>query len=161
AERFVRDPFSADPHARMYKTGDLGRWRPDGAVEYLGRNDHQVKLRGFRIELGEIEAQLLRHPEVKDSVVIAREDVPGEKRLVGYVVPRDAAQAGTEDLRAYLKAALPEYMVPSAFVRLQQLPLSPNGKLDRRALPPPELGAYASREYEAPQGEVEEILAGI
>ena len=174
AERFVRDPFSADPEARMYRTGDLGRWREDGAIEYLGRNDHQVKIRGFRIELGEIEAQLSQHDQVKEAVVVVREDVAGEKRLVAYVTPRQMAsqertshEAGggpalsAEVLRSHLKGVLPDYMVPSAFVVLQSLPLTPNGKLDRRALPAPELGAYASRQYEAPQGEIEEILAGI
>jgi amino acid adenylation domain-containing protein len=165
AERFVADPFSADPQARLYKTGDLGRWRVDGAIEYLGRNDHQVKIRGFRIELGEIEAQLVRHAQVKEAVVIAREDVPGEKRLVAYVIPEDPSgvemNLSVEALRAHLKSVLPEYMVPGAFVMLERFPLTPNGKLDRRTLPAPELGAYVSREYEAPQGEVEEILAGI
>jgi len=160
AERFLKDPFSTDPQARMYKTGDLGRWKADGTIEYLGRNDHQVKIRGFRIELGEIEAQLVQHTQVKEAVVIAREDVPGEKRLVAYVVAAAAAPS-VEELRMHLKAVLPEYMVPSAFVLLERLPLTSNGKLDRRALPAPELGAYVSREYEAPQGEVEEILAGI
>ena len=186
AERFLRDPFSTAPQARMYKTGDLGRWRPDGSIEYLGRNDHQVKIRGFRIELGEIESQLLHHPQVKEAVVLAREDVPGEKRLGAYVVPRkvpglesvlsteptssaDALRVqlsaeptlSAETLRTHLKPVLPDHMVPSAFVLLERFPLSPNGKLDRKALPAPERGAYASREYEPPQGEVEEILAGI
>ncbi len=161
-ERFVRDPFSDDPKGRMYKTGDLGRWRADGTIEYLGRNDQQVKIRGFRIELGEIEAQLVRHGQVKEAVVLAREDGPGEKRLVGYVIPRDSsAAASAEALREHLKGMLPEYMVPSAFVMLESFPLTPNGKLDRRALPAPDLSSYASREYEAPQGEVEEVLAGI
>ena len=162
AERFVKDPFSSDPQARMYKTGDLGRWRADGTIEYLGRNDHQVKIRGFRIELGEIEAQLVRHPQVQEAVVIAREDVPGEKRLVAYVVAESSRAApGVEVLRTHLKAALPEHMVPSAFVVLESLPLTSSWKLDRRALPAPEQGAYVSRQYEAPQGEVEEILARI
>jgi amino acid adenylation domain-containing protein len=159
SQRFLTDPFNEQ--SRMYKTGDLGRWRADGTIEYLGRNDHQVKIRGFRIELGEIEARLEDHPEVKEAVVIAREDAPGQKRLVAYVVPRQADGASVEVLRDHLKGALPEYMVPSAFVRLEELPLSPNGKLDRKALPAPDLGAYTSREYEAPQGQMEEILAGI
>jgi amino acid adenylation domain-containing protein len=161
AQRFVQDPFSAESAARMYKTGDLGRWRADGTIEYLGRNDDQVKIRGFRIELGEIESQLARHEQVKEAVVIAREDAPGEKRLVAYVTAREESSPSVEYLRAHLKASLPEYMVPSAFVVLERLPLTPNGKLDRRGLPAPEQGAYTSRAYEAAQGEVEEILAGI
>jgi amino acid adenylation domain-containing protein len=161
AERFIADPFSSNPQARLYKTGDLGQWRADGAIEYLGRNDHQVKIRGFRIELGEIEAQLLRHVQVKEAVVIAREDVPGEKRLVAYVVGQEPALAKVDELRAHLKGLLPEYMVPSAFVILERLPLTPNGKLDRRALPAPDLQAYAAREYEPPEGEIEETLAQI
>jgi amino acid adenylation domain-containing protein len=160
-QRFIRDPFSADPQARMYKTGDLGRWRPDGTIEFLGRNDQQVKIRGFRIELGEIEAQLTRHSEVREAVVLAREDVPGEKRLVAYVTLQGESAPSVESLREHLKALLPEYMVPSAFVTLERLPLTPNGKLDRKALPAPELDAYVTRRYEPPQGEVEEILAGI
>jgi len=161
AERFIRDPFSPDPEARLYKTGDLGRWTTHGTLEYLGRNDHQVKLRGYRIEMGEIESQLARHTQVKEAVVIAREDVPGDKRLVAYVTARDQGPPNAEELRAHLKALLPEYMVPSAFVVLPSLPLSANGKLERRALPAPEVSDYASRQYEAPQGEVEEALAGI
>src|SRR5205814_3076909 len=158
---FVADSFAADPGARLYRTGDLGRWRGDGAIEYLGRNDHQVKIRGFRIELGEIESQLLRHAQIREAVVIAREDAPGEKRLVAYVTGPEEGFPSVEALREQLRAVLPDYMVPSAYVRLPSLPLSSNGKLDRRALPAPELGAYVSRQYEAPQGEVEEILAGI
>lgn len=159
---FIDNPHSAEPPSKMYRTGDLGRWREDGTVEYLGRNDHQVKIRGFRIELGEIEMQLGRHAQVKEAVVIAAEHAPGEKRLVAYVVPANAADAPrTEALRAHLKEALPEHMVPGAFVLLERLPLTPNGKLDRRALPTPSLGAYVSREYQSPEGHVEEIVAGI
>jgi amino acid adenylation domain-containing protein len=177
AERFIKDPFTTDLQARMYKTGDLGRWRADGNIEYLGRNDSQVKIRGFRIELGEIEAQLLQHPQVGEAVVLAREDEPGdwsrgsgdvpsrEKRLVAYLVSRDATETGNalsrEILLAHLKPVLPDYMLPSAFVVLESLPLTANGKLDRRALPAPERSAYGSQQYEAPQGEIEEILAGI
>ncbi|HEV2734185.1 MAG TPA: condensation domain-containing protein, partial [Longimicrobiaceae bacterium] len=158
AERFVPDPFGA-PGARMYRVMDRVRWRPGGELEYLGRTDHQVKLRGFRIELGEIEARLAEHPGVRAAAVLAREDAPGEKRLVAYDVAADpvAAQA----LRAHLSERLPEYMVPAAYVRLGEFPLTPNGKLDRRALPAPEGDAYARGGYEAPVGEMEEALARI
>jgi amino acid adenylation domain-containing protein/thioester reductase-like protein len=162
AERFVRDPYSTDPQTRLYKTGDLGRWRLDGTMEYLGRSDQQVKLRGYRIELGEIQVQLGRHPQVRDAVVIAREDEPGDKRLVAYVIAADGANAPSAQLlRTHLKSVLPEHMIPSAFVLIERLPLTSNGKLDRRALPAPDLEAYVSREYEPPKGQIEEILAGI
>jgi amino acid adenylation domain-containing protein len=161
-ERFICDPFTTDPQARIYRTGDLGRWRSDGTIEYLGRNDHQVKIRGYRIELGEIEAQLVSHTQVKEAVVIAREDIPGDKRLVAYLIPRDPhAPPRVEALREHLKLTLPEYMVPSAFVMLDRFPRTPNEKLDRRALPEPDVDAYASRQYEAPEGDVEETLARI
>ncbi len=161
-ERFMRDPFGADPWSRMYKTGDLGRWRADGVIECLGRNDHQVKIRGFRIELGEIEAQLLRHERVKEAVVVAREDAPGEKQLVAYVASHEGSSPpSAEELRTHLHATLPAHMAPSAFVHMESMPLTPNGKLDRQALPAPERGAYASQRYHAPQGDVEETLAEI
>ncbi|HEU4562900.1 MAG TPA: amino acid adenylation domain-containing protein [Longimicrobium sp.] len=159
AERFVRDPFSADAQARLYRTGDLGRWLPDGSIEYLGRNDQQVKIRGFRIELGEIEARLAEHPAVREAVVDAREDSPGEKRLVAWFVAGEPVDA--EALRAHVGERLPEHMMPAAFVRLERLPLTPNGKVDRKALPAPEGDAYAAHEYEAPADEIEEALAGI
>ena len=166
AEKFVADPFAGEPGARMYRTGDLGRWLADGNIEYLGRNDFQVKIRGFRIESGEIEARLAEHPAVREAVVIAREDSPGDKRLVGYYTvvadgepEQDAVSA--EQLRSHLMALLPEYMVPAAYVRLESLPLTPNGKLDRKALPAPEADAYSTRSYEPPQGEIETKLAGI
>ncbi|HET7232709.1 MAG TPA: non-ribosomal peptide synthase/polyketide synthase [Longimicrobium sp.] len=157
AERFVPDPFAARPGSRLYRTSDRARWRADGAIEYLGRFDHQVKVRGFRIELGEIEGVLRRSEGVADCVVVVREDEPGEKRLVAYVV--GGAEAGV--LREHLRRELPEYMVPSAFVVLAALPQTPNGKLDRKALPAPEGDAYARGSYEAPLGEVEAALAEI
>jgi acyl carrier protein len=163
AERFVRDPFVADTEARMYRTGDLARYLPDGNLEYLGRNDFQVKIRGFRIELGEIEARLSEHALVRDAVVEAR-DTGDEKRLAAYVIPADETIETDElvaALRAHLATTLPDYMVPAAFVRMGAWPLTPNGKLDRKALPAPDDEAYARREYEAPQGEIEQTLAGL
>lgn len=160
-ERFLHDPFSTDAQGHIYKTGDLGRWRADGTLEYLGRNDDQVKIRGFRIELGEIESHLARHDQVKEAAVVAREDVPGEKRLVAYITRRHENGLGIEELRAHLKAVVPEHMIPSAFVMLESLPLTPSGKLDRRVLPAPDLSSYVSRHYEAPQGKAEEVLADI
>ncbi|MDB4955285.1 MAG: non-ribosomal peptide synthetase/polyketide synthase [Myxococcales bacterium] len=159
AERFVPDPFSPAPGGRLYQTGDLGRQRPDGVIEYLGRNDHQVKIRGFRIELGEIEARLAQHATLREVVVIAREDAPGDKRLVAYVVGKGAVPAAAE-LRAHLESALPAYMVPSAFVVLDKLPLTPNGKVDRKALPEPERGVDA-RAHDAAQGPLEQTLVRI
>jgi amino acid adenylation domain-containing protein len=162
AERFLQDPFAAEAGARMYKTGDLGRWRADGTIEFLGRNDFQVKIRGFRIELGEIEARLAEHPGVREAVVVAREDVPGEKRLVAYYTPAENGQpAGAGEFRAHLSSKLPDYMVPAAYVRMDLMPLTANGKLNRKALPMPEGDVYAVRGYEAPQGEVETRLVGI
>jgi acyl-coenzyme A synthetase/AMP-(fatty) acid ligase len=160
-ERFVSDPFSTEAGARMYRTGDVGRWTSQGSIEYLGRNDQQVKLRGFRIELGEIESRLLQHAGVREAVVVVREDTPTEKRLIGYVTLREGHEVPTEQLRTHIKEKLPEYMVPAAIVHLQALPLTPNGKVDRKALPAPEGEAYSRGEYEAPQGEAEQALAQI
>jgi amino acid adenylation domain-containing protein len=158
-ERFLEDPFSDEPEARMYRTGDIGRWLPDGSIEYLGRNDFQVKVRGFRIELGEIEARLTEVAGVHEAVVVAREDRPGDQRLVAYYT---GALTEVEALRSHVREQLPEYMVPAAYVHLDALPLTPSGKLDRRALPAPEGEAYAApRGYEAPEGELEQTLAEI
>ena len=160
AERFIASPFVDGD--RLYRTGDLGRYRRDGTIEFLGRNDFQVKIRGFRIEPGEIEARLAEHPGVREAVVLPREDAPGDKRLVAYTTTRpDAAPPGAEALRAHLAASLPEYMVPAAYVALDALPLTANGKLDRQALPAPDSSAFAARGYEPPVGETEERLALI
>lgn len=161
ARHFEADPFGGDPRARMYRTGDIGRWRSDGVIEYLGRNDQQVKIRGYRIELAEIEAQLARLERVKDVAVIVREDRPGEKRVVAYFTKDDSCCHSVEEMRAKLGSILPEYMVPSAFVIMESLPLTPNGKINRRALPAPDIGAYASRAYETPEGQTESALAEI
>ena len=159
AEKFVPDAFRSEAGARLYKTGDLARYLPNGAIEYLGRLDHQVKIRGFRIELGEIELVLGGFPGVREAVVLAREDAPGEKRLVAYFCGEGDIAA--TDFRAHLEAALPEYMVPAAYVRLDALPLTPNGKLDRRALPAPGDHAFGAQAYEAPTGPIETAIAAI
>ncbi|HEX2081548.1 MAG TPA: condensation domain-containing protein, partial [Longimicrobium sp.] len=159
AERFLPDPFPGEGGARVYRTGDRVRWRGDGTLEYLGRLDEQVKVRGFRIELGEIEARLAEHPAVREAVVLVREDAPGDRRLVAYVVGDPAA--GADVLRAHLSERLPEYMVPAAFVPLERFPLTPSGKVDRRALPAPEGDAFARRGYEEPVDATEQALAEI
>jgi amino acid adenylation domain-containing protein len=154
AERFLRNPFSNVTRARIYKTGDLARYRPDGTIEHLGRLDFQVKLRGFRIEMGEIEAVLAQHHAVRQAVVVAHEDVPGDKRLVAYIVLDQATwqkDQFVEELRGFLKETLPHYMIPAAFVYMDALPLTPNGKVDRNALPPPEAGGRrTSNQFAAP-----------
>jgi amino acid adenylation domain-containing protein len=162
AERFVPDPFSTGAGARLYKTGDLARRREDGAIEVLGRLDHQVKIRGFRIELGEIEAVLSTHPNVLDAVVSAREDSPGDKRLVAYLTAKNGVVPKPAELRALLREKLPDYMVPSAFVPLEKFPLTPNGKVDRKALPRPDFEAAADQgKFVAPGTPVEILIAGI
>jgi acyl-CoA synthetase (AMP-forming)/AMP-acid ligase II len=155
ADRFQPDLFSPEGGARMYRTGDLGRWMPDGKIEYLGRTDFQIKVRGFRIELGEIEAELRGHSGVKDVVVVAVGE-EGDKRLAAYLTGDEIT---ADVLRAHLSTRLPEHMIPSAFVRLDTLPLSPNGKVDRRALPAPGAEAFVRRGYEAPQGQIERRLS--
>jgi amino acid adenylation domain-containing protein len=161
AEKFIPHPFSDEPGARLYKTGDLARYRPDGSIEYLGRLDQQVKVRGFRIELGEIEIALSHHPAVQQAVVLAREDTPSDKWLVAYIVPCQPVPTVSE-LHNFLKTKLPEYMVPSAFVLLDALPLTPNGKVDHRALPMPDQTRSALEEaFVAPRTPVEEIVTGI
>ena len=162
AERFLRDPFSKEPSARMYRTGDLARWREDGCIDYLGRNDDQVKIRGMRIEPGEIETRLNQLPGINEAVLLAREDEPGQPRLVAYFTGQEGVEPlAVSELRAQLLKQLPDYMVPAAFVRLDALPLTANGKVDRKALPKPDLAALPAREYAAPQGELEIALAQI
>jgi acyl carrier protein len=158
AERFLADPFGA-PGSRMYRTGDVVRWTAGGELDFLGRADHQVKIRGFRIELGEIETALLAHPEVGEAVVVARTEEDGEKRLVGYVVPAAGKVAG--ELHTFLARSLPAHLVPSAIVMLDRMPLSPNGKLDRDALPAPTGDAVPEAGYQPPSTEAEQVLAAI
>ncbi|MEV6865902.1 amino acid adenylation domain-containing protein [Streptosporangium subroseum] len=161
AERFVPDPFGADLGARLYRTGDLARWRHDGNLEFLGRIDHQVKLRGLRIELGEIETVLRDREDVAEAVVVVREDTPGDKRLVAYLTTSGEVEVDVAELRVALKLSLPDYMVPTAFVTLETLPLSPNGKLDRAALPAPQATRDATAELVEPETATERMLAGI
>ena len=159
AERFIPDPFSRIPGARLYKTGDLAHFVGTGEIEFVGRTDQQVKVRGFRIEPGEIETVLARHPGVRQAIVVARDDVPGGKRLVAYVVTHQELPPTTSEMRDYLKRTLPEYMVPSAFVVLDALPLTTTGKVDRGALPAPEQGRpELAGAYVAPRTAVEEVL---
>lgn len=161
-ERFIPDRFSDSPEARLYKTGDLARYLLDGTIEYLGRIDHQVKIRGFRIELGEIEAVLSQHPHVRETVVIAREDAPGDKRLVAYVVLARHVASALSEVRQFLKQKLPHYMMPSAFVMLDALPLTPNRKVDRKALPIPDrVRPDIEETYVAPRTAIEQQLADI
>jgi len=156
AEKFIANPFSDNPNSRLYKTGDLVRYRAEGHLEFLGRLDHQIKLRGFRIELGEIEVLLSQHSTVQEVVVIVREDISGDKRLVAYFVAKPQQMPSTTALRRFLQNQLPDYMIPSAFVQLEALPLTPNGKLDRKALPQPEQpSASLESAYLAPQTEIE------
>ena len=161
ADSFIPNPFNEEPGARLYKTGDLARYLPDGNIEFLGRMDHQVKIRGFRIELGEIETVLAQHSVVRETAVLAREDTPGDKRLVAYVVPHEDQKLSVTELRRFLKEKLPEHMVPSVFVTLEALPLTPNGKVNRRALPAPEwVRPELESAFVAPRTPIEQMLAG-
>ncbi|MFQ4162309.1 non-ribosomal peptide synthase/polyketide synthase [Scytonema millei] len=160
AEKFIPNPFSNQPGERLYKTGDLVRYKSNGTIEYIGRIDHQVKVRGFRIELGEIEALLSQYPTVQQAVVIAKE-IGGDKRLVGYLVPQTQTTPVVSELRSFLKQQLPEYMVPSYFVVLDAFPLTPNGKVDRKALPDPSGQSQVSQDFVAPRTPIEEMLASI
>ena len=162
AKKFVANPFSDQPGARLYKTGDLARYLPDGNIEFLGRIDNQVKIRGFRIELGEIEFVLAQHPAIQQAVLLAREDAPDDTRLVAYMVATAGSNPSANDLRSFLQHKLPDYMVPSAFVFLDSLPLTPNGKLDRKALPAPDHSRPELDDaFVAPRNPVEAILANI
>jgi aspartate racemase len=159
AQRFIQNQFNEEPEARLYKTGDLTRYLPDGNIEFLGRIDDQVKVRGFRIELGEIENALGQHPSIRDCVVVAREDEAGAQQLVAYVMPKAGQVVLSEEMRRFLKAKLPEYMLPAVFVPLPALPLAPNGKVDRRALPAPSPDRVDQRDtYVAPRTPIEEQL---
>ena len=162
AEKFVADPFASHPGQRLYRTGDLARFLDDGSIEYLGRIDQQVKIRGFRIELGEVEAALACHPAVLECAVLAREDKPGDQRLVAYLTARDESSLQIEQLREFLSATLPDYMIPSTFVQLDALPLTPNGKLDRHSLPAPDNSRPEMHAiYVVPRTTAEETIAAI
>ncbi|HJT64970.1 MAG TPA: amino acid adenylation domain-containing protein [Pyrinomonadaceae bacterium] len=162
AQKFIPDPHSKIPGSRLYKSGDSARRLPDGEIEYLGRLDQQVKIKGFRIEVGEIETALSTHPAVRECVVMVREDVPGDKQLAAYVVAQPAQSPNVTELRSWLKQKLPEYMIPAAFVLLQEFPLTQNGKLDRRALPAPDnIRPELAAAYVSPESEVEKSLARI
>jgi hypothetical protein len=161
AERFIPDPFSDEPGARMYKTGDLARYRADGAIEFLGRSDFQVKVRGHRIELGEIESCLLEHPQVRETVVVARELTPGDQRLLAYWAPVNGVTPSVGEFREYCQQHLPEHMVPHHFVKVAALPQTPNGKIDRNALPAFQDGDTDDAAQVLPQGELEQRIAAI
>lgn len=162
AERFIPDPFSADPNARLYKTGDLASYLPDGTILYHGRLDYQVKIRGNRVELGEIESALARHPRIREAVVIAYESVPGDKRLAAYLITNPGDGLSLSELRDFLAAKLPEYMLPATWFMLDSFPLTPSGKVNRRALPTPDrVRPNLSETYVAPRNPIEEKLARI
>ncbi|MCP4104824.1 MAG: AMP-binding protein, partial [Desulfobacteraceae bacterium] len=158
-EKFIPNPFSDDPGSRLYKTGDLVKYLPDGNIEFIGRIDNQVKIRGFRIEPGEIESALSRIKEVREAVVVPKEDSNGNKRLVAYIVSDN--ELDLKEIRDSLSTSLADYMVPSLFVALDEIPLTPNGKIDRKALPDPEGNFETTNEFIAPGTEIEKKLAGI
>ena len=160
AERFIPDPFANEPGRRLYRTGDLACFKEDGQIDYRGRIDQQVKVRGFRIELEEIEYVLGQHPDVRDTVVLAREDVPGDKRLVAYIVTDSTHDVG--EWRSWLSRSLPDYMLPAAFVTLEAFPLTTSGKIDRAALPAPDASRPSQDEaYVAPRDQLEQILVDL
>jgi acyl carrier protein len=163
AERFVPHPYSSTPGARLYRSGDLVRHLPDGNIDFLGRLDHQVKVAGYRIELGEVEAAMVQHQAVRECVVVVRADAHGDPRLVAYIVPAErAVLPDAPAWRRYLADSLPSHMIPSLFVQLEKLPLTPGGKVDRRSLPAPDpMGNGAGPDYVVPRTAVEEVLAGI
>ena len=162
AERFVQDPFRSDAAARMYATGDLARYRADGSIDFLGRADFQVKLRGYRIELGEIEALLNAQDGVREAVVVACEDTPGDKRLVAYVIPQAGQKLDSAALKEALRADLPEFMVPATYVPMSSFPLTPNKKTDRKALPAPDQVLVEPQTvYVAPTNDLEQKIAEI
>ncbi|MGB4548066.1 MAG: AMP-binding protein, partial [Syntrophales bacterium] len=160
AEKFIPDPFRQEPGARLYKTGDLCRYLPDGNVEYIGRTDFQVKIRGLRIELGEIEFEIGQHPDIREAVVVARGE-GGDKRLVAYMIAKDGKKVNVDELRSHLKEKLADYMVPSAFIQMDFFPLTSSGKVDRRALPVPEGKRQIETLFIAPESEMEKAIAGI
>jgi len=159
AKSFIPDAYGEESGGRLYRTGDCARYKFDGKIEFLGRIDHQVKVRGYRIELGEVETALTSHPAIKEAVVISRKDVTGDQRLVGYFTNGEGAEPAISDLQAFLRKKLPEYMAPSALVKLDRIPLTPNGKLDRKALPEPESLVLKAAELEEPQTSLEKVVA--
>jgi non-ribosomal peptide synthetase component F len=162
AERFVPHPFSSEPGARLYRTGDLVRYLSDGNIDFLKRMDHQVKVRGFRVELGEIEAALNQYWAISESVVVDNDDLPGGTRLIGYIVPEEGIEPTSAELYAFLKEKIPSYMIPSIFVTLKEIPLTPNGKVNRAELPVPQLSEDGtSANFVAPRNPLEETLAEI
>jgi acyl carrier protein len=161
SERFIPDPFSEAPGARLYKSGDVVRFLPNGDLEYLGRADQQVQIRGFRVEMGEIESVLRDHKTISQVVVLVREVQPGDQRLVAYFVPTPGHSVSISGLRRHIRTMLPEYMIPQYFIELKEIPLTPNGKVDRRALPEPKADRQTEESYVEPRSEVEKRIASI